>query len=30
MVLAGVQLRGECLNAHCFLNLQDACEKLEA
>ena len=24
------KLRSECLNAHWFLNLQDACEKLEA
>ena len=24
------KLRSECRNAHCFLNLQDACEKLEA
>lgn len=23
------KLRSECLNAHCFLSLQDACEKLE-
>ena len=24
------KLRSECLNAHWFLSLQDACEKLEA
>ncbi|WP_082385158.1 MULTISPECIES: integrase core domain-containing protein [unclassified Citromicrobium] len=24
------KLRSECLNAHWFINLQDACEKLEA